>query len=455
MASDLTATGARSPAAVRRMAEAALRAPVCARTWREVLYWLASLPVSAPGFLVSLVLIAAGTGLTLTVAGAVLGVLLLAAGLGLARVAGEAQRALAGRLLGLRLPRLGRPQPGTGVLGRVEARFRDPTRWRAAGYLGLRFPLAFAGLWLMAVTWGYGLFFLTYPIWWTVAHRQATGPHPTHGLAPILTPFPAGGAHIGTLGEAFALLLPGIVVLLVAPWVTRGLTAADSWLLRRVLCGADLAGRVRQLEAARALAVDDAAARLRRVERDLHDGAQARLVALAMTLGMAREKLDPDARGADAERARELVDAAHASAKLAITELRDLARGLHPPVLDNGLPGALASLTAGSAVPVAAFVDVPERPTLAIEAMAYFCAAELIANVGKHSGADNATLEMRQHERRLRLRVFDDGHGGARTGRVGGLAGLAERIQTVDGSIEVDSPAGGPTTVVIELPMHA
>jgi signal transduction histidine kinase len=216
-----------------------------------------------------------------------------------------------------------------------------------------------------------------------------------------------------------------------------------------------LASRVRELEESRALAVDDAVARLRRVERDLHDGAQARMVAIAMTLGMAKEKLGEDGAVGDPAKARELVDAAHLSAKQAVSELRDLARGIHPPVLDNGLPDALATLAAQSAVPVGHFVDIQQRPTASIESIAYFCAAELIVNVGKHSGASAAALEAQLADGELRLRVWDNGRGGAAALPGGGLAGLAERVRTVDGALEISSPPGGPTAVVVRLPMHA
>ena len=216
--------------------------------------------------------------------------------------------------------------------------------------------------------------------------------------------------------------------------------------------------RVRELEQSRAYLVDDSAARLRRIERDLHDGAQAQMVAVAMKLGLAQEKLGGmvgGARQADLERVLELVAAAHRGAKEAITELRDLARGIHPPVLDQGLGTALATLAARSEVPVELTVDLPERPSAAIETIAYFCAAELLANVTKHSGATHATLEAIHMSGLLRVRVSDNGSGGARVDASGGLAGLAERIKTVDGRLQVSSPPGGPTAVTVELPSHA
>jgi signal transduction histidine kinase len=204
--------------------------------------------------------------------------------------------------------------------------------------------------------------------------------------------------------------------------------------------------------------VDDSAARLREIERDLHDGAQAQMVAVAMKLGLAREKLGGPGGAAplaDFERALELLDAAHQAAKQAITDLRDLARGIHPPVLDQGLPTALATLAASSGVPVELVADLPERPSAAIETIAYFCAAELLANVAKHSGARHATLEAVHVPGLLRLRVGDDGRGGARAEPGGGLAGLAGRLRTVDGTMEIASPPGGPTVITVELPSHA
>ncbi len=225
----------------------------------------------------------------------------------------------------------------------------------------------------------------------------------------------------------------------------------------------DSAHRVLELEQSRALVVDDSAARLRRIERDLHDGAQAQMVAVAMKLGLAREKLggtiaQVTAAGtapADLVRALELVDAAHRGAKEAITELRDLARGIHPPVLDHGLGAALATLATGSDVPVELVVDLPDRPSAAIETIAYFCAAELLTNVAKHSGARHAALTAVHVPGLLTMRVSDDGCGGARLEGRGGLAGLADRVRAVDGRLQISSPPAGPTVVTVELPSRA
>ncbi len=216
--------------------------------------------------------------------------------------------------------------------------------------------------------------------------------------------------------------------------------------------------RVRELERSRDHVVDDAAERLRRIERDLHDGPQAQMVAVAMKLGLAREKLSDAVTGTapvDLERTLQLVEAAHSGAKEAIVELRELARGIHPSVLDGGLGTALTTLAARSGVPVELVTDLPERSSAAMETIAYFCAAELLTNVAKHSGARRATLEVVNGAGLLRVRVSDDGCGGARVEAHGGLAGLAERVRTVDGRLQLTSPRQGPTVVTVELPSRA
>jgi signal transduction histidine kinase len=220
--------------------------------------------------------------------------------------------------------------------------------------------------------------------------------------------------------------------------------------MRGLLGPGRLAQRVADLEQSRALAVDDSAAMLRRLERDLHDGAQVRLATLAMNLGMAREKLGDDA----SPEARELVDAAHQGAKEALIDLRNLARGIHPAALGNGLADALATLAAGSAIPAGLATAIPERPAPAIETIAYFCAAELLANAAKHSHANRVTIEVAERDRMLVLRVSDDGRGGADPARGSGLSGLAQRVRTVDGRLEIASPAGGPTRVTVQLPLR-
>jgi signal transduction histidine kinase len=325
-----------------------------------------------------------------------------------------------------------------------ESGVRDVPAWQARSYFALKLPIVVVGLLAATGLWLAGLFYLTYPIWWELAQA-----------GPLL---PNAG-RVATLASSFLFVPLGAALLLASPWLMHAVTQADRALIRGLLGPGSpdstaLAERVRDLERTRAHAVDDSAARLRNIERDLHDGAQAQLVALAMKLGLAKEKLE-DTPPADLSRVAQLVDDAHRSAIEAIAELRTLARGIHPSVLDNGLVDALTTLAARSAVPVELITDIPERPSAAIETIAYFSAAELLANVAKHSGARHATLEAVHVPGLLRIRVTDDGHGGASPVPGGGLRGLAERVRTVDGHMDVDSRSGGPTVVTVELPSHA
>jgi signal transduction histidine kinase len=208
----------------------------------------------------------------------------------------------------------------------------------------------------------------------------------------------------------------------------------------------ELSERIDVLTATRAGAVDQQAAELRRIERDLHDGAQARLVALAMDLGMARERLAADPQ------AQELVAGAHEQAKQAITELRDLARGIHPVVLtDRGLPAALATLAGASHIPVELDVDTGERPAASVEAAAYFVVAEALTNANKHSGATKAAVRVARRGPVLQVRVSDDGAGGADPAGLG-LRGLRNRVEALDGTMTLASPPGGGTVLAVELP---
>jgi len=449
---------------VRAAARAVLRAPLARRSWAEAAYLTVGVPLTVAGFLLILMTAVFGAVLCASLTGVAAGLALLTATTVAGRALAAVHRRLAAALPGWPPPLPGPAPfvPGRGLLGRVDARLRDGPGWRGACYVLLRLPLALASLYAVAGFWVLGLYYLTYPVWWSIA-QAAAGPRPAE--SPVSTPLPAGGVRIATWPGALGISLLGVVVLLAAPWAVRAVVLADRWLIRRLLTGRPLSERVRELQASRAQAVDDTAALLRRVERDLHDGAQARLVAVAMQLGLAREKLaadgpdgGPSGGTADPDRldqARELVDAAHRGAKEALTELRDLARGIHPPALDHGLAEALATLAARSAVPATLTADVPVRPTPAIETIAYFCAAELLANVAKHSGADRAAIGVTTDGAALRLSVTDDGAGGAVLRPGGGLAGLAQRVAVVDGTLAVSSPDGGPTVVTVDLPLHA
>ncbi|MEE1751785.1 sensor histidine kinase [Streptomyces sp. SP18CS02] len=359
--------------------------------WKEVAHLLCNLPVTLFEFVYVVFVLAVGVGLSVTV----VGLPLLVLGLSGARVLGRMERARARALLGVRVDepsRLPGP-PGRGFFAWLWAGLKDPVAWRTMLYQFVRLP------------WG------------------------------VLT---------------FVLTLVSLIVLWpLLPFVARGLGNADRAMVRGLLSPSDeLERRIAELESDRGVVVDTAAADLRRIERDLHDGAQARLVALAMGLGLAKEKLleDPEA-------AATMVEEAHGEVKLALQELRDLARGIHPAVLtDRGLDAALSAIASRCTVPVRVTVDLPERPAEAIEGIAYFTVSELLQNVSKHSRARTASVEVWRAGDRLMLQVRDDGRGGARLDGGTGMAGLAERLGAVDGLFVLESPAGGPTTVTAELP---
>jgi len=368
-----------------------------------------------------------------------------------ARRLGAVHRRLAARLLDTEVAP---PPPLTrrrGRLGWLAAGLRDGPGWRAVAYQAVKLPLvvfeAYAVYW-----WAGGLANLTYPFWWGLFRNHPPGV--TLDPVPVANPFGGDLLQVATFPGTFLALAVGLGMVLAAPWLTRAVVAADRRLLVALLGPGRLALRVRDLEQTRALAVDDAAAQLRRVERDLHDGAQIRLATLAMHLGLAKETLAGLDGAADVTRARELVDAAHRDAKQALGELRDLARGIHPPVLDTGLDNALATLAATSAIPVELACELPERPAPAIETIAYYCAAELLANAAKHSHAGRVTVQADGRHGRLLLDVGDDGVGGADPARGSGLAGLAQRVRTVDGRLRIASPRGGPTLVSVQLPLR-
>ncbi|MEU6816641.1 sensor domain-containing protein [Streptomyces sp. NPDC046860] len=362
-----------------------------AHTWREIAHLLLNLPLAVVGFTYAVTALSVSGGLTVTV----LGLPLLAGSLLGARLLGRLERARVRALLGVRVPE---PSPlpfgrGGGAVRRLWTALRDPVGWRSMLYCLIRLP------------WG------------------------------VLT--------FCTVLTSFFVLWP------VLGYLARGLANVDRALARALLAPSDeLERRIAELESDRGLVVDTAAADLRRIERDLHDGAQARLVNLAMGLGLAKEKLHHDP-----ETAARMVEEAHGEAKTALKELRDLARGIHPAILtDRGLDAALSHIATRCTVPVTLTVDLPTRPAPAIEGITYYTASELLQNISKHSHAHHATLDLRHTPHHLMLQIRDNGIGGADPGRGSGLAGLTERLGAVDGVLVIDSPPGGPTTITAELP---
>jgi signal transduction histidine kinase len=435
---------------IRRVAGIILCAPLTGRTVRELLYCAVGGIAGVAGCWLTVVMLASGLTISASVVGTVIGLLLLTLALRISRRLGALHRRVARWLLGYKIEAPPKFQPGTGILGRVDKRLRDRAAWRAVSYSLLKLPVAAVEIYALAIA-VFGLVDITYPMDWILFRHGSGG---SRWL--VINPAAFGGSfHVYTWAGTFPAALYGAACVVAATWLARAITAGD----RRMIRGLLGPSRVSELERTRTLAVEDAAAALRQVERDLHDGAQMRLAALAMNLGMAREKLgddDADSVSGNAATVRELLDAAQRNAVDALADLRDLARGIHPPALDNGLPSALTTLAASSAIHASVTTDIQTRPAPAIETIAYFCVAELIANATKHSYANQIKINIyTERSGVLRLEVSDDGIGGADAARGTGLAGLAQRVSTVDGRIDVSSPPGGPTDVTVELPLKA
>ncbi|MGV9288716.1 sensor histidine kinase [Streptomyces sp. NPDC003719] len=427
-------TGAR-----RHRVPAGLRAPFEGRHWREFAFVLLSLPIGIGLFTYAVTMMSLGAGLLVTF----LGVPVLAAALAGCRGIGALERARARGLLGLDVAapeplRAGKP----GAMAWIGAVLKSGSSWRSLLYALVQFPWSVFSFVVSVTFWSVGWTMLTYPVWFWVFPAYAG----QDGLQLY-----GDGTHRIYLDNPFEITvtaLVGLLVTLVTPWIVRALTTVDRLLVHGLLGPSRLATRVVELESDRGVVVDTAAADLRRIERDLHDGAQARLVNLAMDLGLAKEKLREDP-----QEAARMVGEAHGEVKTALQELRDLARGIHPAVLtDRGLDAALSSVASRCAVPVRVEVDLAERPASAIEGIAYFTVSELLQNISKHARATAAAVEVWRVENRLMIQVVDNGVGGARASTGSGLAGLAERLDAVDGILVVDSPAGGPTRVTAELP---
>jgi signal transduction histidine kinase len=327
----------------------------------------------------------------------------------------------------------------------VSAVARSQVTWRQVGYHLVVGPtlavagIAVLGAWLVGV-----LYTLVYAYAWALPHQsllwrgQSPGGHANH--MPAMLGIPADVYLTGA----------GIVLLCAAPWLTAIVAAWDAETARALLGPSrteELEHQVQRLAETRAGVVDAADAERRRLERDLHDGTQQRLVSLAMNLGMAK------AQATTAEQARHAIAEAHEEAKAALTELRNLIRGLHPAVLeDRGLDAALSGVTARIPLPVRLTVDLTHRPAPVIEAVAYFVVSEALTNVAKHARASQAEVVVQCAGDRLHVIISDDGVGGADPARGTGLAGLAKRASSVDGTFEIASPPGGPTLIIADLP---
>ncbi|MCD0442226.1 sensor histidine kinase [Glycomyces sp. A-F 0318] len=415
---DISAT----PAPLWRQAPLiAVRALWEGETWRSLMHLVTGGVIGPLGgsVIVGLVATAFAGLLTVVVPLLALGAMLVVSG-----VLAAVQRSRHAAFLGARWPAA--PTPAvTFSLRAVLDVLRSPKTWRPFSYnviAGLYGP--FAAL-FAAVAWTFG---------------------PAMLAAPLL-----GASGSGVSLRHWILCGAGLVTVLGAPWLTRGLAALDA-LMARQLLGAnrveELELRVTDLTASRDSTVDAADAERRRIERDLHDGAQQRLTSLAMNLGIARATLTDLP-----EDAAKALAQAHEESKQVLTDLRDLVRGLHPAVLeDRGLDAALSAVAARSPIPVRLKVDMDRRVARDVEAVAYFVVSETLTNAARHSGAEHAAVEVALAGERLRLRIVDDGRGGADPEGGTGLKGLADRVRSVDGTFHLTSPLGGPTTIEAELP---
>jgi signal transduction histidine kinase len=337
-----------------------------------------------------------------------------------------------GRLIGVTIdapPPFVRP---AGRLQTVVAALTDAVGWRSLGFLVLQAVLMTP---------------IGYVVIVGVAMSGALVISPVVWLA-LGEPFVSLGEPVDSLGGYVLLSAGGVAGLYGLGWLMLGLGRAHAWLARALLGPTERERRVAQLERSRADVADDSVATLRRVERDLHDGTQARLITVAMALARAEEHF----ASADVTRGRELVSDALANTKDTLTELRDLVRGIRPPALDLGLGAAVRTLAARNPIPVEVEVDLATRPSIGVETMAYFCVAELLANVSRHSGASRAAVRIHGDAAELRIIVEDNGSGGVQVGNGSGLTGLRDRLAMLDGRLEIDSPAGGPTVVTVVVP---
>jgi len=409
------------------------------RGWHQALldtvYIVSGFALSIAWWCLLVTLIATGLGLAITL----VGIPILAATVYLWVALAQTERWRARVLLGLEIPSPYRALEADSFLASVFsprvvwARIKDPAVWRDLVYLlFVFFPLAIVTFSIAVTAWAFGLGLAAAPLayWLGDGIELGSSDHRADNL-----PMALGACALG------------VVVIVSLPWLMGALAAAHAATVRGLLRpSAD--EREQELTRQRTEAVDAAVSERRRIERDLHDGAQQRLTALAIDLGRARAKLE-----SDPEAARALVEQAHEDAKQALAELRNLARGIHPAILtDRGLDAALSALAAKSPVPVEISVEIEERPSAAIESTAYFVVAEALTNAAKHAAATRLRVRVWRHGNTLLVEVHDDGVGGAHVEPGGGLEGLVTRVATVDGTLSLSSPDGGPTVVRAELP---
>ncbi|TDB87825.1 sensor histidine kinase [Actinomadura sp. KC216] len=351
------------------------------------------------------------------------------------RALANAERRRAGRILGREIPEPYRPMRGEGA-GEARRLLRSPDTWRDVAWMVAH---GFTGLQAAAIgvmIWPAIPYTLSLPLWWWAVPEGSTSAFIVlDGWPKALTmPFLQGAFNLAVL----LWLVPRL-----ARWQAR-LAEALLGPTRRT----SLTERVEELTETRAEALEAHGAELRRIERDLHDGTQAQLVAAALRLGLADRRFD-----ADPDAARALFLEARDGVEEALAQLRTVVRGIYPPILsDRGLAGALGALAAAAPIPIDLGIEIDHRAPAAVEAAAYFVVAEALTNIAKHSGARRGLVRVRREPARLTITVRDDGKGGADPGRGSGLAGIRRRVAALDGATRIDSPDGGGTTLEVDLP---
>lgn len=354
-------------------------------------------------------------------------------------VAGVAtlHRRLAAYVFGEPVPSPYRDVPSGGILVRLNAWIRDPARWRDLLWMFVAMTLGWVMAILAAVLILYVAWFLFFPVLFAITPKGVFDQ-------------PLGFMTIDTQSETFLYWIAAAVSFGLWWYLTPALVKAHAWIDRELLSNRTqrLEQRVQTLSESRADTVDFSAAELRRIGRDLHDGAQARLVSLGMSLGMADEIIEQDP-----EAARRLLAEARTTTTAALGDLRSVVRGMHPPVLaDRGLVGAVQALALDMAIPVLVTADLPDRPPAPVESATYFAVAESLANVAKHSEASRAWVSIGFQDGRLLVEIGDDGRGGASADLGTGMVGVARRLAAFDGTMALSSPSGGPTIVSLEVP---
>ena len=408
----------------------ALRYPFSTQLLRDLGYLAVALPMSVLSFTVWVT----GLSVTLSLIVFVVGFPVALAWFWVNRGLADLERWRARWVLGRRIDAAYRRPADSGLAARIKTGFRDPQTWRDLAWVTFDGIAGFVAGTVAVTVWASWFGTLMLPAWWWAMPDDAE----LYGF------WTNASGSLVLLGP-----LAAIVAFVPLAWLTRAMALGHAG-VARFLLGPSRGARVEELTESRAGAVDQAHEELQRIERDLHDGAQARLVALAMDLGMAERKVaaDPDAT-------RELIGEAREETLRALGELRELVRGIGPSILrDRGLEAAIASLAAGRSQPIDVHVDVGEpRPSATVEAAAYFVVAESLANAAKHSGASRVGVRVwRDAGDRIVVECTDDGRGGADLAKGSGLSGLAKRVAALDGRLTVTSPEGGPTTVRAEIP---